>query len=274
VGIHPCNSSPFSDSSSSSSDTATILSALQDLATNSASEVVAYGELGLDYDRLSHCSKEVQIASFNAQLDLFAALPPTLQKPLFLHSRAAHADFAAILRERIEKGELGRRGVVHSFTGTEEEMLELVTMGFDIGVNGCSLKTEENCAVVRGIPLSRLQLETDGPWCEMRPTHAGTKYAEGAGYVETVGAGMEASKADKGGWKSVKKEKWVHGALIKGRNESCLIPRVGWAVAGVKGVGVREVCEAAWENSSRMFGIGDEVNGAAVASGKGADNTP
>ena len=51
---------------------------------------------------------------------------------LFLHSRAAHADFVRILREE-GFGEDGGRsvgangGVVHSFTGTEEEVVELVS---------------------------------------------------------------------------------------------------------------------------------------------------
>lgn len=52
---------------------------------------------------------------------------------------------------------------MHSFTGTEEEMWELVEDGWSIGVNGCSLKTKENCDVVAKIPLKNLMLETDGP---------------------------------------------------------------------------------------------------------------
>ena len=43
-------------------------------------------------------------------------------------------------------------------------MKRVVAMGFDIGVNGCSMKTEENVDVVRAIPLDRMQIETDGPW--------------------------------------------------------------------------------------------------------------
>jgi len=54
--------------------------------------------------------------------------------------------------------------LVHSFTGTMEEMQRLVGMGFHVGVNGCSMKTEGNAEVVRAIPLERLQIETDGPW--------------------------------------------------------------------------------------------------------------
>ena len=52
--------------------------------------------------------------------------------PLFLHSRAAHSDFVAILREEgfgIDGGAAvgGRGGVAHSFTGTLEEVRELVS---------------------------------------------------------------------------------------------------------------------------------------------------
>jgi TatD DNase family protein len=144
-----------------------------------------------------------------------------------------------LLKER-EHG-LPKRGVVHSFTGTKAEMLELVEMGWDIGVNGCSLKTEENCLVVKEIPLNRLQLETDGPWCEMRASHAGTIHLHN--YKEEPEV------------KWVKKERWVEGAAIKGRNEPCMIGKVAWAVAGIKGTSVQEVTEAAWENSVRMFGL-------------------
>lgn len=46
--------------------------------------------------------------------------------PLFLHCRAAHKDFVSILRDEgfWEDGE--RKGVVHSFTGSVEEVIELV----------------------------------------------------------------------------------------------------------------------------------------------------
>lgn len=46
--------------------------------------------------------------------------------PLFLHSRAAHKDFVNILREEGFGEDRERKGVVHSFTGSVEEVVELV----------------------------------------------------------------------------------------------------------------------------------------------------
>lgn len=69
-------------------------------------------------------------------------------------------------------------GVVHSFTGDLEEMKELVEMNLFIGINGCSLKTEENLEVVKQIPVDRIMLETDCPYCDIRNSHASAKYVD------------------------------------------------------------------------------------------------
>lgn len=72
---------------------------------------------------------------------------------------------------------------------------------------------------------------------------------------------VETEKEDESGelkeWKSVKKERWAEGPMIKGRNEPCMVGHVAWAIAGIKGVSVKEVAEAAWANSVRMFGLGE-----------------
>lgn len=72
---------------------------------------------------------------------------------------------------------------------------------FDIVVfSNSSLKTAENIQVVAKIPNDRLMFETDCPWCEVRPTHAGAKF------IQTI-------------FPTVKKEKWQAGSMVKGRNE-------------------------------------------------------
>lgn len=140
-----------------------LLQELERLAIEAQAEglVVAFGEIGLDYDRLHFCPQETQVKYFEQQLDLATKL----HLPLFLHSRAASIDFEALLRPRLPL--LPKKGLVHSFTGSEDEMQRLVALGLDIGVNGCSLKTEANLDVVRAIPLERLQIETDGPWVRL-----------------------------------------------------------------------------------------------------------
>jgi len=236
VGVHPCSAKTFE---AYPDGPEALLQELKKLAQQSrdSGRATAFGEIGLDYDRLHYCDAETQRLYFAKQLDVAMEL----DMPLFLHSRAAAADFENMLRERLDR--LPRRGCVHSFTGTLEEMQGVVALGFDVGINGCSLKTEENCAVVKEVPLERLQIETDGPWCEMRPSHAGSQYLKDAPPLP----------------KAVKKEKWHPEAMVKGRNEPCAISNVAWAVAGIKGIPVEEVAEHAWKNSIRMFGLGESA---------------
>ncbi|KAI8160414.1 Deoxyribonuclease Tat-D [Colletotrichum sp. SAR 10_70] len=295
IGIHPCSSAIFStldegaEGAHSDPDpaqaipehhqpdpakTEAIVSELRGLINHAAASnagLVALGEFGLDYDRLHYCSRSIQLHSFAAQLDLVLEIQPQL--PLFLHSRAAHQDFVSLLKqkfgEKLEKLEKG--GVVHSFTGTIEEAMELMDLGLYIGINGCSFKTEENCKVVKEIALDKMMLETDGPWCEIRPSHFGYKYLierkpDVNGLTTTAGTDIAAQPHTKKKnqkkesevperFKVVKKEKWEEGAMIKGRNEPCTIERVAKAVAGIKEVDVEQVCEVAWSNTVKVFGL-------------------
>ena len=161
--------------------------------------IVALGELGLDYDRLHFCEKDVQKTYFEKQLELCEKY----DLPLFLHSRNCHGDFMEILKRNMDK--IKRSGVVHSFTGPWEEAEELINLGFSIGINGCSLKTEENLEMAKRIPTDKLMIETDAPWCGIRNSHAGSKF------IETKFPTVK------------KKDKWTKDSLIDGRNEPCQI---------------------------------------------------
>ena len=162
VGVHPCSAKTFE---TYAGGPPALLDALKDLAISAkeAGYATAFGEIGLDYDRLYLTEKDQQLKYFEAQLDI----AKSVQLPLFLHSRAASEDFERLLASRLPS--LPKKGLVHSFTGTIEEMERLVAMGLDIGINGCSMKTEENLEVVRAVPLERLQIETDGPWVSVCP---------------------------------------------------------------------------------------------------------
>lgn len=234
VGVHPCQAESFDKHPGGPT---VLLQELESLAIEAKGRglATAFGEVGLDYDRLHFAGKEQQIKYFEAQLDIAIKV----QLPLFLHSRAAGEDFERLMSARLPS--LPKGGLVHSFTGTTEEMESLVALGLDIGVNGCSMKTDENLDVVKAIPLERLQIETDGPWCEMRASHASAEYKVDAPELP----------------KFVKKEKWNPDSMIKGRNESATIVHVAHVIAKVKGIPTAEVCQAAWNNSIKMFGLGE-----------------
>lgn len=166
-------------------------------------KVIAVGECGLDYDRLHFCGKETQLQYFEKQL----SLAEEFRLPLFLHMRNAHEDFIGILERHREELQACGGGVVHSFTGSLEEAKSILAFAPNlyIGINGCSLKTEENVEVVRQLPNERIMLETDCPWCGIRASHASHKH------VTTKFPTVK------------KKEKWTADTLIDGRNEPCQI---------------------------------------------------
>ena len=158
VGCHPCRATEVTHQK--------YFERLRQLIAENRDVVVAVGECGLDYDRTGYCPIDVQHKVFPPHFDLAREF----DLPLFLHNRNTGGDFVRIMER--EMPSLSAGGVVHSFTGGLEEMKQLVNLGLYIGVNGCSMKTEENCAVVSQIPLDRLLLETDSPYCEIRPSHA------------------------------------------------------------------------------------------------------
>ena len=118
--------------------------------------MVAIGECGLDYARTQFCAADVQRRFFEAQL----ALAAETGLPLFLHLRDAEDDFLDIVnRHRAVVARTG--GVVHSFDGSPVCLARVLAIdGLRVGLNGCSLRTEENVAVARTIPRDAVLIET------------------------------------------------------------------------------------------------------------------
>jgi TatD DNase family protein len=232
MGVHPYHASEPGPAGSEYCNQ--LRQAVKDALAEPAPLIKAFGELGLDYDRLVHADKETQIAAFKAQLDMFVEEKWDL--PLFLHCRAAFDDFVDIISPYLEQ--LPRRGLVHSFVGTRTQMEKLVELGFDVSVNGFSFLDRESLDMVAAIPLDKLQIETDAPWGEIKATSEIAKR-----YL------MNAAPAPP----NKKKDKWDPKYMVKERNESNSMERVAFVVAGVKGISVDEVANAAWQNSLKMF---------------------
>lgn len=148
AGIHPHYARDFDQHSGD---------ALRNLLKNP--EVVAVGECGLDFFR-DISPRAEQETAFAAQLDLAIET----QLPVFLHQRAAHERFVAMLkpvRDRLAGG------VAHCFTGGIDELRPLLDMDLYIGITGwlCDERRGADLrAAVAEIPLDRLLIETDAPY--------------------------------------------------------------------------------------------------------------
>lgn len=115
----------------------------------------AVGECGLDYF-VAGLDPEAQRHYFQRQLELARQF----ELPVVLHARRAVDDVIASLR-RVG----GLRGVVHSWSGSEEQARQLFAMGFHLGIGGSVTfdRARRLRRTVATMPLELLLLETDAP---------------------------------------------------------------------------------------------------------------
>ena len=240
VGVHPTRCKELVEAEGGMT---AYLDELLDLAKvgHKTGKIVAIGECGLDYDRLHFCDAATQQAGFEAQF----TLAEETGLPMFLHNRHCTDDFLSIIRKNRHRFS---QGVVHTFTGPAAEAEALLGIeGLYIGLNGCSFKTEEQIEVIKSsIPLDKILLETDAPWCDIRQTHAGARFLKKA-------KGEESTDASYPRYEMVKKEKWEATKCVKGRNEPCFIVDVAQVVAGIHGVSLKEVEETCHRNTVACF---------------------
>jgi TatD DNase family protein len=248
VGVHPTRAGAY-DAHAGGADEYT--QQLLNVAMAGAADgtVVAIGECGLDYDRLHFCDKATQQRHFDRSF----YLAEQTGLPLFLHDRNTGGDFAAAVRRNRHRF---THGCVHSFTGSADELDALLELDLYIGINGCSLKTDDNLAVMNRVPSNRLLLETDAPWCEVKRTHAGAelvrtkwKSVKAAKYTPQTGNAETSVDGD------VDVEEEV---LVKGRCEPCQMTQVAEVVAAYRlahghAESERQLVDIVYENTERVF---------------------
>ncbi len=128
------------------------------LKNASEPEVVAIGEIGLDY-YYDQSPRSEQIDAFEKQLEIAA----TLNLPVEIHTRDAEEDTIRILKNM--KGRV--TGLIHCFTGTEWLAKQTLDLGFNISISGVvTFKNADSLrAIVQNIiPLDRIHIETDAPF--------------------------------------------------------------------------------------------------------------
>ena len=120
---------------------------------------VAVGECGLDYRQdLQRAPKARQLRVLQWHL----ALATRLQRPVLLHCVAAHADLLAVLRSH---GALPRGGVLHSYSGSAEQLGPLLQCGLMASFAGPVTWPGAHKAprAAQAVPSDRLLVETDSP---------------------------------------------------------------------------------------------------------------
>ncbi|KAA0070592.1 TatD family hydrolase [Rhodanobacter sp. T12-5] len=118
-------------------------------------EAVAIGEIGLDF-HVDDLDRDLQRHYFAHQL----RLARERGLPVIVHARGALEEVTLTLRRT---GQL--RGVVHSFSGSEQQAHRLWELGFHLGIGGPVTypRAQRLRRIVATMPIEFLLLESDAP---------------------------------------------------------------------------------------------------------------
>ena len=138
-------------------------------------KVIAWGEIGLDYF-YDHAPRDLQQRVFAAQMELAAAA----KLPIVIHCRPSEGSENAwdhclrMIADQWSPSGLG--GILHCFTGNQEQAQRALDMGFMISFAGNLTfpKAEQIRAAALAVPLDRVLIETDSPYLAPIP-HRGMR---------------------------------------------------------------------------------------------------
>jgi len=188
-----------------------------------SSKAVAIGEIGLDYyyrpktkiklEQFKNKQKEV----FLKQLDL----AKELNLPVIFHCRVAHDDLIDILTTKYKTLDTKLRGVIHCFTGTQEQAEKYLEMGFYLGFNGLIFKMDWWDEIIKKIPLDKILIETDCPYLPPPPN------------IIRCGG--------------------LTPPQVEGRNEPLYVKYVAERIAKIKNLSVEDIAKITTENAKKLF---------------------
>ncbi len=167
VGVHPHDATSLDDA------------AYDELARLAAAhEVVAVGEIGLDY-HYDHSPRDVQRSVFARLVGLARAT----KKPIVVHTREAAADTLDVLAAEGAK-DVG--GIIHCFSEDRAFAERALDLGFYLSFSGIVTFKSATAIheVARWAPLDRILVETDSPY--LAPVPLRGKPCEPAYVVHTA----------------------------------------------------------------------------------------
>ena len=169
VGIHP------HDAKSCDED---VLKTLKNFAGNSS--VRAWGEIGLDFNRM-FSPKNIQEMWLIRQLEI----SNEIKLPVIFHERDSNGRLIDILKSHFTTGQ---NGVVHCFSGSEDELKQYLDLGLYIGITGILTIKGRGSDLRKMAPLipeDRILIETDAPYLTPTPERNHTQRNEPA-FVRSV----------------------------------------------------------------------------------------
>jgi TatD DNase family protein len=120
-------------------------------------KIVAIGEIGIDLYWDKTLLTE-QVSAFRTQI----AWAKSLKLPIVIHCRDAFDEVFEVLQ--LEHDE-NLHGIFHCFSGTLEQALKVISLGFYLGIGGVvTYKNSGLDKVVAEIGLNHIVLETDSPY--------------------------------------------------------------------------------------------------------------
>jgi TatD DNase family protein len=127
---------------------------------------VAVGECGLDGGTVA---EGVSLDRQRAVLRGHLAIARRLGLPVVIHALRAHD----AIREELERDGLPAGGVLHSYSGSAEQVAPLAALGLHFSFAGPITYegSRKPVAAVRAVPVGRLLVETDAPDQTPRPLH-------------------------------------------------------------------------------------------------------
>jgi TatD DNase family protein len=169
VGVHPHAAKSCDEN---------VLKTLADLAGRSS--VRAWGEIGLDFNRM-FSPRDVQEKWLIRQLEI----ADSLVLPVIFHERDSNGRLIDILKTHFKTGQ---NGVVHCFSGSEDEMNQYLNIGLYIGITGIVTIKGRGADLRKMVPLipkDRILIETDSPYLTPTPERNHTQRNEPA-FVRSV----------------------------------------------------------------------------------------
>ncbi len=180
---------------------------LKKLAENP--KVRAWGEIGLDFNRM-YSPREDQEKWFRKQLEIAGEL----DLPLIFHERDSNGRFLEILKN-YSANKLN--GVVHCFSGDQNELEQYLELGLNIGITGIITIKGRGTRLRKlapFIPADRLLVETDAPYLVPAPEKNHCR-----------------------------------------RNEPAFVKSVMLKLAGVRKEEPDQLAETIWANTCRLYGL-------------------